>query len=148
MRWLIFACVLVALFTTFAVVSFVDFPEPEDEQVQQFPNHRPETSDERAAARVVLAYMRAVIENRPADACRLVGRPLEYTLRCSTHPRIPDDMQTSATEGLRIANISLHSGDGEAWVSGTSPGPLQSVAFARVDGSWRVFRHDGAFGLA
>ncbi|MDA0179389.1 hypothetical protein OJ997_03700 [Solirubrobacter phytolaccae] len=148
MRWLIFAFTLTVTFTTFALVSFVDLPEPEDEQVQQFPNHEPESDEEKAAAGAALAFVHALNRERPADACRVVAEPLTTAMRCTKRPRIPRDLQVSAIDRVRVFNIRLQGATGEAWVSGTSPGPALSISVRRVDDAWRVVANNGGFGLA
>jgi hypothetical protein len=97
---------------------------------------------------VVLAYMRAVMEDRPDEACRLAARPLVYTLHCETRPRIPHDTYVAAGSRPRIEHIDLKGDQGFAWVVGINPGPVQSVSLARLGASWKVVEHGGAFGLA
>ncbi|RKQ88332.1 hypothetical protein C8N24_6374 [Solirubrobacter pauli] len=145
MRWLILALTLAVGFTTFVVVAALR-SGPASHSDQWRP-HEPETDAERAAARVVLTYMRALIEERPADACRLVAPPLTKTLRCGTRPRIPHRLHVYARGTPSIEHIALEGREGHAWVAGIDPGPLQGVAFARVGDTWRLIADGGGFAL-
>jgi hypothetical protein len=75
-----------ALALTFALatsmVVFAINVEHRDPDRLNFDVHPPKSDDEKAAARVGLAYARAVQAGNPAAACRLASTPKCGTIRC------------------------------------------------------------------
>jgi hypothetical protein len=146
MRWLIVAFVLSVSFTAFVVVAAVTSgpaASPDD-----FKPHKPDSDDEKAAARVAIAYFRGLLNERPDEVCRTVAEPLVTSMRCTTRPRIPRKLRVSADgDPLQVTHIDLGDAKGHAWISGISPGPAQNVSLRRVGTTWRVVGNS-AFGLA
>src|SRR4051794_33498241 len=147
MRWLLLALVLSVGFAAFVVVAAITSgpaASPGD-----FREHAQESKDEKAAARVVMAYVDGLVRERPDEACLVVAEPIATEMRCATRPRIPRDMQMGPTSDRpRVAHISLSGDEGHAWIANVSPGPLEDVSLRRVQTAWRVVGKSGGFGLA
>jgi hypothetical protein len=108
--------------------------------------HAPESKDEKAAARVVMAYVDGLVRECPDKACLVVAEPMATEMRCATRPRIPRDMQMGPTsERPRVAHISLSGDEGHAWIANVSPGPLEDVSLRRVETAWRVVGKSGGY---
>jgi len=147
MRWLLLAFGLSVGFAAFVVLAAVTSgPAASPDDVRE---HAPESKDEKAAARVVMAYVDGLIRERPDRACLVVAEPMATAMRCATRPRIPRDMQMGPTSDRpRIAHISLSGDQGHAWIANVSPGPMEDVSLRRVQTVWRVVDRSGAFGVA
>jgi hypothetical protein len=145
MRWLILVFVLSVSFTAFVVVAAVTSGPTSSHD--DFRPHKPGSDDEKAAARVAVAYFRGLLRERPDEVCRMVTEPLTTSMRCTTRPRIPRKMRVLADGRLRVTHISLNVAEGHAWISGISPGPAENVSMRRVGKTWRVIGNT-AFGLA
>jgi hypothetical protein len=145
MRWLVLALVVSAALVGVVVMAAVR--SGDEGSFYGFKEHAPESDDEKRAAGVAVAYFRGLLHARPDQVCRTVTEPLATSMQCATKPRIPRKLRVYADGRLRVTHISLNGAEGDAWISGISPGPAQNVSLRRVGRVWRVAGNH-AFGLA
>ena len=92
-----------------------------------------------------LAYLRALRQREPEAACRYAAGTVRRELRCSSRPRLADEID--ADSELKPFHIRIHGARAASpWVS-AKPGPVDGLELQRLEGRWRVIDHRG-FGFA
>src|SRR4051812_20109123 len=96
MRWLTFALIVSVAFAgwvAYAAVTSGPRKSPDDIEY-----HEPQSDDEKAAARVAIAFLRALRDQSPQEACRYAVERAATELRCARRPRISGELYVGRGE--------------------------------------------------
>jgi hypothetical protein len=100
--------------------------------------HPPSSSEERAAAGVAIAYLRALQRRDAAAACRIAGGAAAQRLHCDGRPRVPRDL---APPGGPLEALSADVGGASAGIDVSDRRCVNFLSLRRTGAQWRVTGH-------